>query len=380
MRLVASVTLFLCLALASQVSRAESADEARIAFLSHRSNQSGMYVSQGDGSNPIHLTYDVRDSSPTWSPDGQKLAFVRFVDGVADIFSINSDGTGLRNLTSSECIELDPAWSPDGQTIAFTRFSNPNVCLDGGIYFMDPDGSNPRVVFLSSSSDADPTWSPDGAQIAFSSRWGQGFQGQEIRVMNADGTDVRNITNSFHNDSAPSWSPDGSRIAFVSQRNFRNQIFTMTPDGSDQIAVTDDPNSLFDDSPAWTGDSSSILFTRFSDIFAVDRDGSNVRPLITSEAADFDAAWFGPGSPPLPTPSPTPTVTVVPSSSPTPTPVPTVTTTRPPTPSQLPTAGSLPITGGVPGQDALPLALQLAILAPLAAVLIACATLYMRRR
>src|SRR6187431_248232 len=59
--------------------------------------------------------------TPAWSPDGRKLAFVSRRDGNAEVYVMNADGSGLRNVTGTPSDDLDPAWSPDGRAIAFVQ-------------------------------------------------------------------------------------------------------------------------------------------------------------------------------------------------------------------------------------------------------------------
>src|SRR5947209_96249 len=106
---------------------------------------------------------------PAWSPPAQaaavangKIAFVSDRDGNQEIYAMNPDGTGSKNLTNNPSSDFDPAWSPDGTRLAFT--SN----RDGynQIYVMAADGSG--VTRLDNGGDgSNPTWSPDGTKIAF---------------------------------------------------------------------------------------------------------------------------------------------------------------------------------------------------------------------
>ena len=75
-----------------------------------------------DGSGQENLTqHPARDSHPSWSRDGRKLAFVSRRDGNSEIYVMNADGSGLRNVTRAPSDDLDPAWSPDGGAIAFVK-------------------------------------------------------------------------------------------------------------------------------------------------------------------------------------------------------------------------------------------------------------------
>ena len=134
-----------------------------------------------------------------------ELAFVRD----SQIFLVRSDGTGLVQLTS-DGVNSEPAWSPDGTRIAFVRYQ-------GGanqIYVMNADGSNVVRRTYGSWSDS-PAWSPDGTRIAFSSLHGGGYR---IHVMRVDEDWWNPAPLGFDRgyNTHPAWSPDGSRIAFVS--------------------------------------------------------------------------------------------------------------------------------------------------------------------
>ena len=84
-----------------------------------------------DGSGQTRLTdTDVNEDSPELSPGGRRIVFTAQVDGGADIFVMNADGTGRTRLTSLTAMRLGavrPAWSPDGSRIAFQSYANPDV-------------------------------------------------------------------------------------------------------------------------------------------------------------------------------------------------------------------------------------------------------------
>ena len=120
-------------------------------------------------------------------------------------------GDRLLSLIQGKPRPLDvqaPAWSPDGRTIVFVSWRDGN----GEVYAMDADGSGPRNLTQNPAKDVRPAWSPDGRSIAFVSR--RDSQ-SEIYVMNADGSGKRNLTRDRANDDYPTWSPDGRRIAFL---------------------------------------------------------------------------------------------------------------------------------------------------------------------
>ncbi len=124
----------------------------------------------------IQLTdNDNIDGHPDWSPDGEKIVFAAFVDDerkpawIADIYTINIDGTGLERLTDSVWGDNDPEWSPDGSMIAFKSSRNTKNSDRLEIFVMDANGSNQRRLTETTGwhSDHDPSWSPDSKYISF---------------------------------------------------------------------------------------------------------------------------------------------------------------------------------------------------------------------
>ncbi|HEY7604626.1 MAG TPA: LpqB family beta-propeller domain-containing protein [Gaiellaceae bacterium] len=172
-----------------------SPDGRRLAFLQTRRGCGpscyDVYVVNSDGSGlrnlTAKLTVGIRlslgpASDPAWSPDGQTIAFARLNPDVGKpIYVVKADGSRLRNLTPKPVGSYaDPAWSPDGRKIAF-------VNRDGNseVYVMNANGHGQRNLTRDPAYDADPAWSPDGRKIAFvSNRDGK----YGIYLMNADGS------------------------------------------------------------------------------------------------------------------------------------------------------------------------------------------------
>jgi len=212
----------------------------------------------------------------TCAPD-RGLAFVSDGSGHLEIYRVQSDGTGLRQLTASPAASAGHAWSPDGARIAFVseRDGNPEI------YVMDADGSNQTRLTTEAASDHSPAWSPDGARIALvSERDGN----PEVYVMDAGGSNQIRLTTEAAGDHSPAWSPDGIRIAFVSERDGNPEIHVMDADGSNQTRLTSEETS--DLAPIWSPDGTRIAFLRQavdccdgSQIHVMNADGSGLTPL-----------------------------------------------------------------------------------------------------
>jgi Tol biopolymer transport system component len=234
------------------------------------------------------------DRSPTWSPDGTRIAFVSFRKGDGEIYVMNGDGSGVKELTFSLATDDDPAWAPDGGRIAFESYRTG----DAEIWIMRSDGGSQRQLTSSRGFDGDPAFSPDGSQIAFTSmRDGN----REIYVMDADGSGQRRLTFTggivnapeFESvDQNPAWSPDGSSIYFDSTRDGNLEIYVMRADGSGQTRLTDSPG--LDAVPVPSPDGRQILFASDREerdarrMWIMNADGKSARRVTGFQSAQGD--------------------------------------------------------------------------------------------
>ena len=249
----------------SEADPAVSPSGRRIAYEYARE----VWVMNADGTRKRKVVSNTGgDASPSWSPDGRKIVFSR---NSADIWVVNVDGTQPRNLTKTpDRQERDPAYSPDGARIAYTVSP-----ISGGgtqIYVMNANGSGQRNLTPEEPIDCpnggtldfgvisvDPSWSPNGRRIVFADDAGcgpdgGGMNGHNIWVMNPDTLVKTRLTHDDDTeDTQPAFSPDGTKIVFVSDRDssasFPKEIYTMNADGSGIRRLT--TNGATDEHPDW---------------------------------------------------------------------------------------------------------------------------------
>lgn len=219
-----------------------------------------VYIANADGSD---ITLLGRGYGPLWSPDSRRIAFTSYRDGDAEIFVVDLDGGGERQITHNTVHDSDARWSPQGDRIAFGR-------SDGNgkwrLYVMEADGANPTAL-TSATMNVDfvsfgyPTsvWSPDGRRLTFNFHTSASARGG-IAVINADGTGQTALTSESMGACCPTWSPDGLRIAFAAYGAHAG-TWVMNADGSGLTKLT--PNgAAFDFEPSWSPDGRKIAVAR----------------------------------------------------------------------------------------------------------------------
>ncbi len=201
---------------------------------------------------------------PSATPRGGghgEIAFASFRTELPQIFVINSDGTGLRQLSDAQFGACQPDWSPDGTRLVFISPCEENQELYeiASLYIINADGSGLEPLPTTGRGDFDPAWSPDGKTIAFTSMR-NAFRPQ-VHIMDLESKEVVSLSSTDNRDYQPEWSPDGSMILFVTTRNGPYQIWSMNADGSDQLRFTAS-RDLWNTYPVWSPDGQVILYTQ----------------------------------------------------------------------------------------------------------------------
>jgi len=264
----------------------------RIVFVTTRDGAPEIYIMDSDGANQHRLTFDrVKKAEPAWSPDAMLISYhAEDSNGHVGIHVMDSNGENHRQLTN--LYDMGAVWSPDEHTMAFYGWGDDNW----EIYTMNTKGGELSNISHHPMTDTYPTWSPDGRFLAFHTQRDGNW---EIYTMNADGTGQQRLTKNQARDWVPAWAPDGKRIAFWSDRDGSWQMYTMCVDGSAQQRITDEPESSISpreiSRPAWSPESDAIAFVSIRDgneeIYVMDSDGTNQRRLTFTEAREYDPAW-----------------------------------------------------------------------------------------
>lgn len=251
-----------------------SPDCSRIAYV----HLGSLTIADADGRNAtaVWRTPGAALNEPAWSPDGTQIALSVFSweggTGYANqrrhIYIVNTDGTDANKITEGTVEDQSPTWSPDGTRIAFQRTTwtdrsvSPPVGTDFFIVVTDPDGQNQIELNEGGPAETRPAWSPDAMQLAI-------VANGQVAVVNADGTGLRALGAIPHWLSSLSWSPDGSQIALARIAGPRDDPINVETN----IAVLDvatgnvTPITSMEGTelnPHWSPDGKRILFNTYA--------------------------------------------------------------------------------------------------------------------
>ena len=241
-----------------------SPDGSRIAFLSDKSGTDQIHMMWLDTRETVQLTnVDRSPGGIRWSPDGTMISFTVFIPETGSPLSIELPAfpSGAK-LAEPAVVEDRIAWSRDGR--GYTQKGNTQI------FIVDSElGGTPRQITSGDESHSNPRWSPDGTTLYFGgdieSEEGYVRSNSEIHSIDLATLEITTLTDRLGPDSGPLVSPDGSRIAYTGydqNENYSNlsHLYLMDSDGSDQSLLAGD----FPSSPGnitWAHDGSGLYYT-----------------------------------------------------------------------------------------------------------------------
>ena len=175
--------------------------------------------------------------SPAWSSDGAKLAFSASRSGDNEIFTSDTNGGNLKQVTTLKGPDVSPTWNP--KTNAQIAWCSGRTGLPQ-IYTMDSDGTSIQRL-TDGGYASSPSWSPNGQFVAFAwnRKYGPGAPGgQDIYIMDIASKRWTQLTHEEGRQDFPSWSPDGRHIVFQREKGGGSEIWTMLSDGTEQHRLT----------------------------------------------------------------------------------------------------------------------------------------------
>lgn len=243
------------------------------------------------------LKPEIANVEPAWSPDGTRIAFATNRHGNWELYLVHVTTFEESRLTSDGAADQQPAWTPGGDRLAFVSNRDRQPCRN--LYTLQPETKHTtRISLQRQVCDQQPSWTPTtirgeiSKKVVFASDRDDGKG--EIYVTDIDTLAATRVTfREGQPDLHPTISPDGSKIAFQSFVDGNWEIFVMDSDGRNIKPLSLNPTD--DIQPAWSPDGQKIAFasrrTGNWEIFTMDPDGGNVKNLTINLADDQKPTW-----------------------------------------------------------------------------------------
>ena len=206
------------------ISPSWSPNGNQLAYVSFESRKPVVYVHDvSTGKRRVVANFRGSNSAPSWSPDGRSLAVTLSRDGGSQLFVIDANGGEPRRLTQSSGIDTEPVFAPDGTAVYFVsdRGGSPQI------YRMPASGGPANRVTFNGTYNISPALSPDGRWLTYISRIGGAFK---LHVMDIASGNVAAITDT-NRDERPSFSPNSRLIVYATHQDGREALMTTTLDG-----------------------------------------------------------------------------------------------------------------------------------------------------
>jgi TolB protein len=279
----------------------------QLVLLQHRSGslmegEYDIYLMNLDSSESLQLTSTRHNAQPTWSPNGDVIAYL---SGQSDNFDIYLLSTESLDIDSEVPVSLrltdigspisNLEWSPTGDRLAFIVCEDDNAC---DVYIVAIDGTGLENI----SDDFDESissisWSPDGSQLAFLAYPSGEYQNADIYLFDLQLGTVTKLTSTTADYMFLEWSPDGSSLAYASDQNETWDIYLLNFPNLEAMNLTDD-SDLQDGvyGLSWSPDGRQMVFSTGPiegdfEIFVMNSDGTDRYQLTDNEAHDTNPMW-----------------------------------------------------------------------------------------
>jgi len=232
------------------------------------------------------------DSRAAFSPDGQTIAFTRWIEsGITDVHLVPTGGGEPRRLTADNQAMNGVAWSHDGREVVFSSNRGGNFSL----WKISVSGGAPERLPIGQENNSAPAVSRLGHRLAYmqdaldSNIW-------RVQVPSATSkrTSAIKFISSTREDISPQYSSDGKQIVFVSDRSGSREIWMCDHEGANLVQLTFFGGPEVG-TPRWSPDNRSVVFDRtidgHKDIYVLSPEGGSARRLTTETSNEIRPSW-----------------------------------------------------------------------------------------
>jgi len=264
-----------------------------VVFLVAQGYSSNLYLVNSDGSGLTELTDSTENDTPgAFSPDGTLLAYNVFLreDRVDGAYVMSPDGTNPRLATSGGASDWFLSWSAAGRMLFLRGRMGP-----ADYWTANPDGSDPARILTNESCEYPADWSPDGRDLVVCkcNSTPDGPAACGLSIVDQQGNTVRTLLESDPRmPYSPRWSPDGAHILFLTRRpnNGPDSLFVMDADGANLRSLYQFPVNSNWSLPWWSPDGSQVALTTDDAIVAVSLADGSSRTVATGKSITY-LAW-----------------------------------------------------------------------------------------
>ncbi|MEI6758565.1 MAG: Tol-Pal system beta propeller repeat protein TolB [Chlorobium sp.] len=204
-----------------------SPDGNYLAYTDFTSGRPALYIRKMSDKKSVMVSKSGVSIDPGWR-NNSEVATILSYEGDQEIYLVKLDGSVLRRVTNSNGIDVSPSFSPDGSKMAFVSARNGQP----QIFIEDLQTGETKRLTFSGRYNTQPSWSPAGDKIAYST-WENGGE-INIFTINADGSGLMQLTGKSGENESPSWSPDSEMIVFSSSRDGKKMLYVMSSTGENQ--------------------------------------------------------------------------------------------------------------------------------------------------